>query len=129
MANGKNRFFSQRTVKASFTLVNSSVAVTHVTGVYIPAGAIITGVRMVAPGAITITGASGTVQLRAGAVNIIATTNVSALGAQTVPTVKALATTAGNYLTVDSELNMVIGASNNSAATATYDVYVDYIYA
>lgn len=123
------QFNIKRTAKASFTLVNGSAASTVSSGVVIPSGAIITGVRMVAPSAVTVTGASGTVQLAAGATNICATSNVSALGAVTVPTVKALATTAGNYLTVDSELRMVCGASGTSAATATYDVYVDYIYA
>lgn len=125
----QNEFNVKRTAKASFTLVNGSAASTLTSGVIVPKGAIITGVRMVAPSAVTLTDASGTVQLAAGAVNIVATSKVSDLGAQTVPSVNALATTAGNYLTIDSELKLVCGASSNSAATAAYDVYVDYLFA
>lgn len=127
MANSKNEFTVGRTVKVSFTVANA--ASTHATGIIIPKGAIITGVRMVAPNAITITGASGTVQLAVGGVNICATSNISTLAAQTVPVIKALATTAGNFLTINSEISIIEGTTNNASATASYDVYVDYLYA
>jgi hypothetical protein len=120
-----NQFDIQRTAYASITIPNAATTVSS--GVFIPAGAIVTGIRMNAPSAVTLTGASATVQLMIGAVSVVATSNVSALGAQTVPSVKALATTAGNYLTVDSEIKLIAQASSNSAATAAYDVYVDYI--
>jgi hypothetical protein len=120
-----NEFDIKRTAYASIAIPNAATTVS--TGKFIPAGAIVTGIRMVAPSAVTLTGASATVQLMVGAISVLATSNVSALGAQTVPSVKALATTAGNYLTVDSEISLIAQASSNSAATATYDVYVDYI--
>lgn len=121
-----NEFLTSRTAYASITIPNAATTVS--TGVFIPAGAIVTGIRMNAPSAVTLTGASATVQLMVGAVSIVATSNVSALGAQTVPSVKALATTAGNYISVDSEIQLIAQASSNSAATATYQVYVDYLY-
>jgi hypothetical protein len=121
-----NEFLTKRTAYASITIPN--VATTVSTGVFIPAGAIVTGIRMNAPSAVTLTGASATVQLVIGAVSVVATSNVSALGAQTVPSVKAMATTAGNYITVDSELQLIAQASSNSAATAAYQVFVDYLY-
>jgi hypothetical protein len=126
----KNEFLVQRIAKATFTLNGALTATSlHSSGVYIPKGAIITGIRMVAPNAVTLTAASGTVQLAVGAVNIVATSNVSALGAVTVPSIKALATTTGNYITVNSEIKLTEGVSNNSSAVASYDVYVDYLYA
>lgn len=121
-----NEFLTKRTAYASIAIPNAATTVS--TGVFIPAGAIVTGIRMNAPSAVTLTGASATVQLMVGAVSIVATSNVSALGAQTVPSVKALATTAGNYISVDSEIQLIAQASSNSAATATYQVFVDYLY-
>lgn len=127
----KNEFMANRTAKATFALVgNLSAASTLTSGVIIPKGAIVTGIRTVVPSAVTVTGASGTLQIAVGGVNIAATANVSAIGAVTVPGIKALATTAGNYLTADSEIKIIEGASNNAAATVgAYDIYVDYIYA
>lgn len=127
MANSNNEFLVQRTVKSSFTIANA--ATTTATGLIIPKGAIVTGVRLVAPSAVTLTNASGTVQIAVGGVNICATTNISALGAQTAPTIRPLASTGGNYLTVNSEVSIIEGTTNTSTATATYDIYVDYLYA
>lgn len=124
-----NEFNIRRTAKASFTLVNGSAASTLESGVYIPKGAIITGARLLAPSAVTLTGANGEVQFAVGDVNIVATSAISDLPAVSTPTIVALATTDGNYLTADGELNLVVGASSNSAATGTYDMYVDYLYA
>lgn len=127
MAQSKNEFLVGRTIKGSFTIANA--ANTTYTGLIIPKGAIITGARIVAPGAITITGASGVVQIAVGAVSIVATSNISTLAAQTVPRIVALATTGGNYLTANGELVIIEGTTNNASATASYDVYVDYLYA
>lgn len=127
MAQSKNEFMVGRTVKGSFTIANA--ANTTNTGLIIPKGAIITGARIVAPSAITITGASGTVQIAVGAVSIVATSNISTLAAQTVPRILTLATTGGNYLTANGELVIIEGTTSNASATASYDVYVDYIFA
>lgn len=122
----KTIFDIKRTAYAQITIPNAATTVS--TGVIIPSGAIVTGIRMNAPSAITVTGASASVQLMVGNISIVATSAISALGAQTVPSVKALATTAGNALVADSEIKLIAQASSNSAATAVYDVYVDYLY-
>jgi hypothetical protein len=123
-----NEFNVARVAKASFTIPNLSAATTVSSGVFIPAGAIITGLRMVAPAAVTLTGASATVAARVGSVAIMATSRVSALPAVSTPSIVALATTTGIY-SPGGELTLIAQASSNSAATATYDVYVDYLYA
>ncbi len=127
MANSKNEFMVGRTVKGSFTIANA--ANTTSTGLIIPKGAIITGCRIVAPSAITITGASGTVQIAVGAVNIVATSNISTVAALATPRIVALASTGGNYLTANGELLIIEGTTSNASATASYDVYVDYLFA
>lgn len=124
-----NEFLMQRTAHGSFTLPNSSATSSIGSGVFVPAGAIITGIRIAAHNAVTLTGASGTVVPRVGTVNLAATVNVSGLPAVSVAGVTALASTAGVYVTNAGELNLLCGASSNSAATAVYDYYVDYIIA
>lgn len=123
-----NEFTQHRTAFASFTYPNSSATSSLTSGHTVPAGAIITGIRLIAPEAVTLTGASGTVVPRVGTVNIAATVNASGLPAVSTPAITALATTAGIYVAADGEFNLLCQASSNSAATATYDYYVDYIY-
>lgn len=121
----------KRTAFAQITLP-SGTAVTAATtlssGVYIPKGAIVTGIRWNAPTGLTNTAASQTVQIRIGSVNICTTIVISTLAAQTVPVIGVLATTGGNALTVDSEFNVLLGATSSSTAAGTYDFYVDYLY-
>ena len=127
MATAKNKFFIKRTARASVVL--ATVAATHASGVMIPKGAIVTGVKVVAPSTVVLTNASGTYQLAVGAVNICATYNQSQLGAQTVPLILPLATTNGNYITVDSEISVIQGTTNTSTGSGTYDFYIDYLFA
>lgn len=122
-----NQFLVQRTANARFTIPNASATSNITSDVIIPAGAIITGMRVVAHDAVTLTGASATVVPRVGTVNIAATQNVSALPAVSTPAISAIATTAGIY-SQGGVLNLQCQASSNSAATATYDFYVDYLY-
>jgi hypothetical protein len=116
----------KRTAFANITIPN--VATTVSTGVYIPKGAIVTGLRWLSADAVTLTGASATVAPRISSVNLCATVNVSNLGASATPVTTALSAAAGILVTVDSELNLIAQASSNSAATASYDFYVDYLY-
>ena len=122
----KNEFNVQRTAVGSFALSNG--AATVASGVIIPKGAIITGIRLHTPDAVTLTNASATVVPKIGTTAIAATVNMSDLPAQTVPGVTALATTAGIYVPADGELNLVIGTTNTSTAAGTYDYFVDYLY-
>lgn len=123
-----NEFSIQRTAHGRFTLPNSSASSSISSGDYIPAGALITGIKICAHNAVTLTGASGTVVPRVGTVNLAATVNVSGLPAVSVGGSTALATTTGIYVPAGGVLNLLCGASSNSAATATYDYYVDYLY-
>ena len=122
-----NDFSIERTVVGSFTLPNSSATSNVGSGVYIPAGAIITGIRILSPDAVTLTGALGTVQLRVGTTPIAAAVAASGLPAASAPATTALLTTAGVF-SPGGELNLQCQASSQSAATATYDYYIDYLY-
>jgi hypothetical protein len=121
-----NEYTIQRTAVGSFALAN--VAATVGSGVFIPKGAIITGIRLMSPGAVTLTNASATVVPKIGTTALAATVNMSDLPAQTVAGATALSATAGIYVPGDSELNLVIGGSGTSTAAGTYDYYVDYLY-
>lgn len=122
----KNEFAVQRTAVASFALSNGAATVDG--GVIIPAGAIITGIRICSPDAVTLTNASATVVPKVGTDPICATVNISDLPAQTVVATTAVTDAAGTYITADGELNLVIGTTNTSTAAGTYDYYVDYLY-
>lgn len=121
----KNEFSINRTAYGTFTLSNGSASTVHSTGMIIPAGAIITGIRFIAPSAVTLTGASGTVVPRVGTDNFAATFNISALPAVTTVGTRTITVP---YVANGGELQLVEGVSNNAAATATYEMYVDYLY-
>ena len=119
----KNEHLIQRTAYISFTLQNA-VASTHSSGMTLPSGAIITGIRTIAPAAVTLTGASATVVPRAGTDNIAVTWNVSDF-----PAVTVVGTTAAiAYVATGGDFNVVEASSVNAAATGTYEMYVDYLY-
>ena len=122
MANTNNEFLGRGTIQFELTL--SSAATTCYSGHILPVGAIVTGVKTMIPGARTISG-DATWCLSVGTTPVCATTNVSDLGAQTIPTAYALLTTAGMYIPVVGE---VIAVANGSAQTAVVDIYVDYIF-
>ncbi len=122
----KNEYNTRRTAKAQFTVPNA--ATTTSSGVIVPKGAIVTGVVVNAPDAVTVTNAAATAQIVVGGVDIVATQNVSDF-ANDVPVTLALATTNGVALTADSEIKLETQASSTSAVTASWDVFVDYIYA
>ena len=124
-----NDFNVKRTAFANITIPNTATTVT--TGVFIPKGAIITGIRWMSGDAVTIANASATVNLQVGSVPLATAWIVKNMGAQTVVGSTALATAAGIYIgdaTLLNELNLVAQASSNTAATCSYDFYVDYIY-
>ena len=121
----KNDFNIRRTAYGRVTLAAGSASSVHSTGMYIPAGAIITGIRWVAPGVVTLTNASGTIVPRVGTDNLCVTVNQSDLGAQTVVVTTAVVQ---SYVTNGGELQIVEGVSNTSTAGGTYEYYVDYIY-
>jgi hypothetical protein len=125
MAN-KNEFNAQRTVKGTLTYLSSQAAAsTFTTGVFIPAGAIITGIQIVGVSAQTLTNAAGTVQLRAGSENIAAAVAISGLPANGA---KASTAVSATVPTVGGELAVICQATSTSTASGSWDIYVDYIY-
>jgi hypothetical protein len=122
-----NEFDIRRTAVFQVTLGND--AATKGSGLIIPAGAIVTAVNIMAPGAVTTTNASATIVVNAGAIPLVATTKINALPAQTVMTNLPITAVSGLYISAAGELQVVVSASSNTACTATYNVYVDYIYA
>ena len=125
-----NENLVQRTAVGSFALTNA--AATIGSGEFIPAGAIITGIRIASPDAVTITGASQTVVPKAGTQALAATVNVSDLPAQTVPQIFTLGTTDGKYIGASGSFNVIVSATGTGAATCPgvtgdYNFYVDYI--
>ena len=121
MAN--NDFVIKRTAYGSFTIANA--ASTHSTGCIIPAGAIITGIKFIAPSAVTLTDDDATWHVLVGAAPIAATFAIKSL-----PAVTTLGTTsvAGPYIAASGELLIHEGTIVVSTAVGTYEVYVDYLY-
>jgi hypothetical protein len=122
-----NEFLAQRTVKGTFTYLSSQAAATTftVSGVYIPAGAIVTGIQIVGVSAQTLTNAAGTVQLRAGSETLAAAVAISGLPANGA---KASTAVSATVPTVGGELNLICQATSTSTAAGAWSVYVDYIY-
>jgi hypothetical protein len=130
MATAKSQFNVRRVAKATFNLGASTAVSTLTSGTYIPAGAIVTGIRMNAPAAVTLTNASNSIIPCVGTVPLTASIIISNLPAQTVVTVPGLLTTQGMPMSVGGELNLQKQASSGTNAfTGIYDVYVEYLYA
>jgi hypothetical protein len=121
-----NDFTHKRLATAAVTFPNTAGSVT--TGVYIPARAIVTGIRFRAPAAVTITGAQATCQIRLGTDMIVGGAAISDYAAYPHAGTTALSIAGGVYFSDAREFNLVFQASSGSACTATYNYYVDYIY-
>ena len=123
-----NGLLVQRTAVFESVLIGNAVT-THSSGIYIPAGAIITGIRVVSPGAQTNqTAASATIQLRVGTDSLMSTARLSQVGAQTIPVALTLNQAGGVYVPNSGELNLIVQASSNSSYVGTLDFYVDYFF-
>lgn len=123
-----NGLLVQRTAVFESVLIGNA-ATTHSSGIYLPAGAIITGIKAVSPGAVTNrTDASATIQLRVGTDSIMSAATLKTLGAQTIPVALTLNQAGGVYVPNSGELNLIVQASSNSSFVGTYDFYVDYFF-
>lgn len=134
MAN--NQFMIKRTAFAHLVHPGHASATgnTSNTGVYIPAGAIVTGMRILSGGAVT-GGASlsnAVFGISVGAISIASNNNVqSAKIVQTIPKSLTLAVTADGILVgTGGELKVEYVSTGTAATgvTADYDLYVDYLY-
>jgi len=120
-----NQFPVQRTAVGTFALSNA--ATTLASGVFLPAGALITGIHVGNKDAAVLTGAAATVVPKVGTVSLCATVAMANLPAQTTGYSTAVSTN-GMMITTPSELNLVIGATGTSTASGTFDYYVDYLF-
>jgi hypothetical protein len=123
-----NEFLSGRTAVGTLIPTGLVAAATQYSGAMVPAGAIITGIRIVPTAAVVKTNASQTVVLNVGTQALCATVNISTLPAETVVATTALTAVSGIYVSAMGELNAVFGATGTSTASGTWYYYVDYIY-
>jgi len=125
-----NQHYVERCAVGDLVITGTMVdAFTQNSNVYIPAGAIITGIRYVAANtAITVAAASATVKPMVGTAVIGATLNIKTLPAQTVALPLATDPALGMIVITAGELNIVGEASNNATGAGTWKYYVDYLY-
>lgn len=130
----KNEFLKGRVAKADFTILASTATQALPSGVFIPGGALVTGVTYLDADAMTIADASGTVNLQvvntalSSSISLHSTVRMSAMGAQTVPYVASLVSAVGMYVAVPGELVLNCQAtSGTSVHTYSPSVFVGYI--
>jgi|WetSurMetagenome_2_1015567.scaffolds.fasta_scaffold86821_2 hypothetical protein len=125
---GVNEFVEGRVAVASFTITAQSVASTVTSDVYIPTGAIVTGVSLMCPGTLSVADMSQSFQIYAGAIPLVVATTVKGMPAQTVVSRHVLSTTAGNYISTAGQLNLTYGSwTGTSLGYAAPVVSVGYI--
>jgi hypothetical protein len=135
MATRKNEFLLNRIAVANFPVLASAAAQTIPSGVYIPAGAVVTGVTFRQTTTPTIGGAANTINLLvvntalSSSVSVISAVALSAHApASTVPYVATLMAAVGTYIPVSGELKLNVEGSNGTAVwTYAPNVYVGYV--
>lgn len=124
-----NELYVSKLAAGDVVMTGSTAAFTQNLGVYIPAGAVVTGLRYVAANtAVVIAAAEQTVVAKVGTQAIGAALAVSDFPAQTVGLPNTLATTSGVIVTAGGQLNAVGGATGGDTASGTWTFYVDYLY-
>jgi hypothetical protein len=128
MANLNNAFLEGRVVSAAFSNSVTSASASLTSGVYIPTGALVTGVTYMQTGTNATHNSMGSFSLSVGAISLISAQAQSAVPAQTIASRPLLVSSAGMYLSTGGELNMGIG-SNLTASTGSIamNVYVGYV--
>jgi hypothetical protein len=129
-----NEFFAGRVAKANFTVLASAATQSLPSGIYIPAGALVTGVTILGTGAFgsVHSNDSATIDLRlaggGSSVQLISTQVISNLVAQTIAYRPALVSTAGMYVPQTAELVLSVQASSGTnARTFNPTVFVGYL--
>lgn len=124
-----NELYVKRQAVGDLTILGTDTAFTQASNEYIPAGAIITGVRYVAANtAVTVTDGTQEILPKVGTQPIAVTIDVSSMPARTVGYAATLHATGGVVVTASGELNMVGGASGVSTAAGVWKYYVDYLF-
>jgi hypothetical protein len=128
MANDKNQFMEARVAKVNFTYTNQSVSTCMTSGVYIPTGALVTGMTMLCTASNLTAALSQTYSICAGTIPLMSATTVSNFPAVSVATRPTLATVAGNFINTAGEVKMYINSwSGESAGHFAPDIYIGYI--
>jgi len=127
-----NEFQIERVAFANFTVPTTITAAASVqTDVFIPAGAIVTGVKYYAGGAVTLSDARNlTVTPYVGAQALCSNNNILSVEViQTVMLPQVLVHADGIVVPTGGLLDLDFGASANATAlVADVDVYVEYLY-
>jgi len=125
----KNVFQASRTAFANVTFPTSnSTIVSSGSNVYIPKGAIITAVRVMAGDAVTLSDlANCTAAIYVGGLSVAS--GIASV-AQTVPKQYVLASTGGVYVTAGGDIIFYLGSATSTTGglVGDMDVYVDYLY-
>ena len=126
MAN--NPFLEGRVASALFTNSLTAVSTALTSGVYIPTGALVTGVTYFGTDVVGTNNSMGSFTLSVGTVPIISAQAQSAIPAQTIASRPLLVSTAGMYIATAGELKLGVG-SHLTAATGSMaqNVYVGYV--
>jgi len=134
MAIRKNEFLEVRVAKADFTMLSSAATQSLPSGVWLPGGALVTGVTFLDTDTMVVANASQTFDLRvantalSSSIALISTEHCKDVGAISVPYVASLVSAAGMYVAVPGELVLSIqAAAGNSVMTYSPSVYVGYI--
>ena len=128
-----NEFLVPRIVKADFTVLASAATQALPSGVFLPKGAVITGITFMDVDAQTIADASGSIDLRiaggGSSVALIVTEMIkNAAATQTRPYIASLVSTAGMYVPQSGELVLSVQATSGTAVhTWSPSVYVGYV--
>lgn len=131
-----NEFLTPRVVKADFTVLASSATQSLPSGVYLPKGALVTGVTFMDADALgsVHSNDSATIDLRimnvglSSSVQLISTKVISVMAAQTIPYIAALMTTGGMYVPQSGELVLSVQASSGTLnRTWSPTVFVGYL--
>lgn len=127
MAN--NEFFVPRVITANFSVPDAAASQSISSPVYLPAGAIVTGITFVNTAAPTVANVSATLELLAGTENIMKTVNMkNCASAQTVPYAATISGTTPIYIVSGGMLILNVQSSNNSSNwTYKPDVYVGFL--
>lgn len=125
-----NEFLTPRVVKADFTVLSSAATQAINGSVFIPKGALVTGVTIMDADALgsVHSNDSASFDLRAGGVALISTSCVSDMAAQNIVYRGALVSTAGMYVSADGALVLSVQASSGTGPrTWSPTIYVGYV--
>jgi hypothetical protein len=128
MAN--NEFFVPRVITANFSVPDAAASQSVSSPVYLPAGAIVTGITFNHTAAPTVVGISATVNLYAGSEALMKTVCMKdGVSVQTKPYAATISGTTPLYVTSGGMLKLYIGASAAGNSNWTYkpDVFVGFL--